>query len=130
MPKTTLTNADVPKYIRKIVQRLRPDTTITDKGVWGYNFKLYGQHKCGYEGQLLTECAKLLAWCRQHYAEAEIVEQKLWYDQMPHTPGDSIRCIRQRAYKRNIRSYMVVTITDPVAQRFEKDGFYKEEKFG
>lgn len=117
--KTIMTKDDVPQYIREIVQRLVPDKT-SQGGVWGYNFRLYAKWPRGYVTQLMDDCEKLLAWCRRHYAEANLVERRLWYDVHPEWDF-------RMAERRKFHNYAVVTITDPVAQRFEKDNFYKKE---
>ena len=128
MSRTRITSADVPKYIRDIASRLRRDLTCQN-GVWGYNWGLYGQHKIGYENQLATECQKLLAWCRRYYAEAELIEEHYWWHQVPSIHGDGgSKWHRQRAYRAGVRNYVIVTITDPVAQQFEKDNFYRGGK--
>lgn len=115
--KTILTSNDVPQYIREIAARLVPDKSCQD-GVWGFNFRLYAKWPRGYITQLMNDCDKLLAWCRRHYAEAELVKRCIWYDVHPDWNF-------QTAERRKFHNYVVVTITDPVARRFENDHFYK-----
>lgn len=116
--KTILTSSDVPQYIREIAARLVPDKSCQTGGVWGYNFRLYAKWPRGYVAQLNDDCEKLLAWCRRHYAEAELVKRQLWYD--VHPDWDF-----RTAERRKFHNYAVVAITDPVARRFEMDRFYK-----
>lgn len=129
MSKTTLTTADVPKYIREIVPRLRLTTDYAEGDIPGYTFKLYGKHKVGYEDQLHSDCEKLLAWCKRWYADAYIASEHFWYTDVPvpnRFSGDHSH--RRRAYEMGYRNYIKVIITDPVAHRFEKDNYYREEK--
>lgn len=115
--KTILTSDDVPKYIREIASRLVPDKSCKG-GIWGCNFRLYAKWPRGYVNQFQDDVQKLLAWCRRHYATAELVEWRLWYHR--HPDWDFRNAERAKA-----RNYAIITITDPVALRFEKDGFYK-----
>lgn len=129
MSRTMLTTADVPKYIREIVANLRPTTNYGENDLAGYTFKLYGKHKIGYESQLRTDCEKLIAWCNRYYAEATINEEHFWWDDVPTPTGVDYpgnKWHRRKAYREGFRNYIKVTITDPVAHRFEKDGFYRE----
>lgn len=127
MSKTMLTTADVPKYIKEIVPRLRLTADYAEGDIPGYTFKLYGKHKIGYEDQLQSNCEKLLAWCKRWYADAYIASEHFWYTDVPaptRFPGDQSH--RRRAYEMGYRNYIKVVITDPVAHRFEKDGYYRE----
>ena len=129
MSKTVLTVADVPKYIKEIVSRLRLTADYAEGDLPGYTFKLYGKHKVGYEEQLQGDCEKLLAWCKRWYADAYIVSEHFWYTDVPEPyEHSSTRAHRQKAYRLRYRNYIKVIITDPVAHRFEKDGYYREEK--
>lgn len=122
-----LTTSDVPKYIREIVSRLRLTTDYTEGDNPGYTFKLYGKHKIGYEDQLSSDCEKLIKWCQSWYADAHIVSEHFWWDLVEKMPGGFFadKAHRQKAYRAGVRNYIKVVITDPVAHRFEKDGFYK-----
>lgn len=127
MSKTMLTTADVPQYIREIASRLRPTTQYGEKDLAGYTFLLYGRHKVGYESQLETDCDKLIAWCRRYYADAFITEKHFWYDEVEMGAYAVPKQVRQKAYRIGYRNHIKLVITDPVAFRFEKDGFYKEQ---
>ena len=132
MSKTLITTNDVPQYIRDIVKNLRLSVSEPEEtALPGYTFRLYGNHKVGYESQLSTTCEKLLAWCRRYYAEAYVVQQHFWFDDVAK-PGSSFaggdKCHQRKAYREGFRNYISVVITDPVAYRFEKDGYYRERK--
>lgn len=128
MSKTLLTAADVPAYIREIVQNLRLSTNYDAADLPGYTFKLYGKHRVGYENQLSSDCEKLLAWCQRYFAEAYVVSEHFWWTDVP-VPGGSLcgdKSHKRKAFRDGHRNYIKVVITDPVANRFEKDNFYKE----
>lgn len=122
-----LTTADVPKYIREIVSRLRLSMDYAEGDNPGYTFKLYGKHKIGYEDQLVSDCEKLIKWCQSWYADAYIVSEHFWWNAVEQVPGGLFadKAHRRKAYRAGVRNYIKVVITDPVAHRFEKDGFYK-----
>ena len=132
MSKTLITTNDVPQYIRNIVKNLRLSVSEPEESaIPGYTFRLYGNHKVGYEFQLSTNCEKLLAWCRRYYAEAYVVQEHFWFDDVTK-PGSSFaggdKCHQRKAYREGFRNYISVVITDPVAYRFEKDGYYRESR--
>lgn len=132
MSKTLITINDVPQYIRNIVKNLRLSVSEPEESaIPGYTFRLYGNHKVGYESQLSTNCEKLLAWCRRYYAEAYVVQEHFWFDDVTK-PGSSFaggdKCHQRKAYREGFRNYISVVITDPVAYRFEKDGYYRESR--
>ena len=132
MSKTLITTDDVPEYIRDIVKNLRPSVSEPEENALpGYTFRLYGNHKVGYESQLSTNCEKLLDWCRRYYAEAYVVQEHFWFNDVVK-PGSSFdggdKCHQRKAYREGFRNYIAVVITDPVAYRFEKDNFYRERK--
>ena len=124
-----LTTNDVPKYIREIASRLRLTTDYEDGDYPGYTFKLYGRWKIGYENQLKTECEKLIAWSKSWYADAYVVKEHFWYDDVPlpteHDYGGS-KWHKRKAYRQGFRNYIKLVITDPVAWRFERDNYYRE----
>ena len=127
MSKTMLTTADVPKYIKEIVTRLKPTTDYEENDLPGYTFKLYGKYKVGHENMLVNECAKLLNWCKRYCADAYVASNHFWYADVPAPHafrGDLAH--QRRAYELGYRNYIKVIITDPVAHRFEKDGYYRE----
>ena len=125
--KTVLTTENVPKYIRDIASRLYLTTDYTETDIPGYTFKLYGKHRIGYENMLLTDCERLLSWCQRWYADAHIVSTHMWYEEVPH-PYPCSKWQKHKAYVSGHRNYIKVLITDPVAHRFEKDGFYREKQ--
>lgn len=131
MSKTLITTNDVPQYIRDIVKNLRPSVSEPEEtALSGYTFRLYGSHKVGYESQLSTNCEKLLDWCRRYYADAYVVQRHFWFDDVAK-PGGAYtgdKYHQRKAYREGFRNYIVVVITDPVAYRFEKDGYYRERK--
>ena len=127
MSKTLLTTADVPEYVREIVKNLRPTTDYGENDIPGYTFKLYGKYKIGYEGQLESNCEKLIAWCKRYYADAYIVSKHAWWNEVP-VPGAALRgdgTHRKKAHRDGFRNYIKIVITDPVARRFEIDKFYR-----
>lgn len=131
MSKTFITTNDVPQYIRDIVKNLRPSVFEPEEATLpGYTFRLYGNHRVGYESQLSTNCEKLLDWCRRYYADAYVVQRHFWIDDV-EKPGGAYtgdKSHQRKAYRDGFRNYITVVITDPVAYRFEKDGFYRERK--
>jgi len=127
MSKTILTTSDVPKYIKEIVPRLNQTTDYAENDLPGYTFKLYGRHKIGYEDQLTSDCEKLLAWCKRYYADAYIASEHFWRTDVPAPNRFGLdHAHKRRAYETGYRNYIKVVITDPVAHRFEKDGYYRE----
>ena len=131
MSKTMLTQADVPKYIREIVSRLHQTTDYADNDLPGSTFKLYGKWTVGYANQLSSDCEKLLNWCKRWHADAYIVSEHFWMTDVPNTPGyfsPGNKWHRRKAYRDGFRNYIKVVITDPVAHRFEKDGYYRERQ--
>ena len=126
MSKTILTTADVPKYIKEIVARLKLTTDYTENDLPGYTFKLYGKWKVGYENQLRTDCEKLLSWCKRYYADAYVVSEHFWYDEVLAGPYAVPKQKMKKAYRTGYRNYIKIVVTDPVAYRFEKDNYYRE----
>lgn len=128
MSKTMLTTADVPKYIKEIVTRLKLTTDYAENDLPGYTFKLYGKWKIGFESQLQSDCEKLIAWCKRYYADAYITSEHFWWTDVPHRAGSfsGDKWHKRRAYEVGYRNYIKVVITDPVAHRFQIDGYYRE----
>lgn len=126
MSKTSLATADVPKYIREIVARLHLTTDYAGSDLAGYTFKLYGKWRVGYENQLESDCEKLIAWCKRYYADAYVAEKHFWYNEIEMGPFAMLKQKMKKAYRIGYRNYIKVIITDPVAHRFEKDGYYRE----
>lgn len=127
-----LTRDDVPQYIRKIVQRLYsvPIDFEDEKGNWlGYTFRLDAKWKCGYESQLENDCKKLLAWCEHWYAHAKLIQYMWWYNEVSISREDEIKGThwhQRKALREGWRNHAYLVISDPVAYRFEKDGFYRK----
>ena len=130
MSKTLLKTEDVPAYIREIVCRLRLTRDYQEGDIPGYTFILYGNHKIGYHNQLISDCDKLVAWCKRYYADAYIVSKHFWWTEVAHSRHDDrgTKWHKQKAYREGFRNYIKVVITDPVAHRFEKDGYYKRKR--
>lgn len=134
MSKTLLTTSDVPMYIRDIVKRLSPclvDYEDEAGNWWGYTFKLTAKWKIGYESQLVSDTEKLIEWAQRYYAHAKIVRYDWWddYIQKPSEyscKGD--RSHRRKAYREGFHNHAIIVISDPVANRFEKDNYYKDIK--
>lgn len=128
-----LTQNDVPQYIKEIIKRLQPvlmEYEDEEGNWWGYTFKLNAKWKCGYESQLKNDCEKLINWCKSWYAYAKVIEYKWWYKEVK--PSDELdkgtRWHLKKALREKWRNHAYLVISDPVARRFEKDGFYKENK--
>ena len=130
MSKTLLMTEDVPAYIREIVPYLRLTTDYEDGDIPGYTFNLYGKYKIGYEDQLKNNCEKLLTWCKRYYADAYVVSEHFWYhDVIPFRTDDFYTLShRRKAYREGFTNRIKIVITDPVAHRFEKDGYYREKQ--
>lgn len=129
-----LTQKDVPRYIKEIVQRLHPvsmEYEDENGNWWGYTFRLDAKWKCGYESQLQNDCEKLLKWCESWYAYARPIKFMWWYNEVGTSNKHDFKGThwRQRkALREGYRNHVYLVISDPVAGRFEKDGFYKEVK--
>lgn len=124
---------DVPKYIREIVSRLYPINTSDP--IWnnpdcnpGYTFKLYGRRKIGAKVGSQDDVEKLIKWAKSWYAHAELLEEHMWYNDVPVGKWDfqGTRNHRAKAYRLGFRNHWYIVISDPVCQRFEKDGFYRK----
>ena len=129
-----LTQNDVPQYIKKIVQRLHPVLMEFEDeyGNWcGYTFRLDAKWKCGYESQLQNDCEKLFKWCESWYAHAKLIEYKWWYNEVSTSTEYDFkgnRWQKRKAWRERWRNHAYLVISDPVARRFEKDGFYRNTK--
>ncbi len=124
-----LTKEDVPQYIRAIVQRLQPvlmEYSDEDGDWWGYTFRLNAKWKCGYEPQLVNDCEKLLKWCNSWYAHAKLIKYMWWYDEVNTTQIKGSYQHQRMALKKGWKNHAYLVISDPVAYRFEKDNFYRE----
>lgn len=129
-----LTQNDVPQYIKDIVKRLHPvlmEFEDEEGNWWGYTFRLDAKWKCGYESQLENDCKKLIKWCESWYAHAKIIKYMWWYNEVSITYQHEFKgsaTHQRKALREGWRNHVYLVISDPVATRFEKDGFYKEIK--
>lgn len=129
-----LTQKDVPHHIKEIVQRLHPvsmEFEDENGNWWGYTFRLDAKWKCGYESQLQNDCEKLLKWCESWYAYAKPIKYMWWYNEVSTSNEHDFKGThwhKRKALREGWRNHVYLVISDPVASRFEKDGFYKEEK--
>ena len=126
-----LTADDVPQYIKSIVKRLRPvnlEFENKDGNWWGYTFRLDAKWKCGYNCQLVSDCEKLLTWSERWYAYAKLIRYAWWYDEVRTVSNDYVgsKYHRAKAIREGWRNHAYLVISDPVARRFELDGFYRE----
>lgn len=124
-----LESNDVPEYIKSIVARLHP--VPSGYGDWfGYVFRLDAKWSCGYESQLQSDAEKLINWAKSWYAEAEIIDFKWWWKEVVHRENmpQGSREHRRKACRENWHNHALIWITDPVAYRFEKDGYYRNQK--
>ena len=121
----------VPKYVQELVElgRLRSapldeqanESEKNEDAVYGYIFRLYRLSNTQYLSTLMDEACRLMGWAHREYADAKILfslpsdgGERLDYDAI-HTFSDKEH--RKPYYKRD---YILLTITDPVAQRLEK----------
>ena len=121
----------VPKYVQELVElgRLRPapldeqanESEKNENAVYGYIFRLYRLSNTQYLSTLMDEACRLMGWAHREYADAKVLfclptdgGKRLDYDAI-HTFSDKEH--RKPYYKRD---YILLTITDPVAQRLEK----------
>lgn len=129
-----LTQNDVPQYIKEIVQRLCPvliQFEDEDGNWWGYTFRLDAKWKCGYESQLQNDCKKLLKWCESWYAHAKLIKYMWWYNEVSTSRKHELNGTyqhQQKALREKWRNHAYLVISDPVANRFEKDNFYRAVK--
>lgn len=129
-----LTQKDVPHYIKEIVQRLHPvSMEFRDENGdwWGYTFRLDAKWKCGYESQLQNDCEKLLKWCESWYAYAKPIKFMWWYNEVGTSNEHDFKGThwhKRKALREGWGNHVYLVISDPVASRFEKDGFYNEVK--
>lgn len=127
-----LTKNDVPQYIKEIVKRLHPvlmEYEDENGNWWGYVFRLNAKWKCGYETQLENDCEKLLKWCKSWYAHAKLINYKWWYNEVNTSIEHEFKGThwhKKKALREGWRNHAFLVISDPVAGRFEKDGFYRE----
>lgn len=126
-----LTREDVPKYVKDIVKRLHPvlmEYEDEEGNWWGYTFRLDAKWKCGYESQLENDCEKLIKWCESWYAHTKLIKYMWWSDQVSTSNEYQWKgsyAHRRKAWREGVRNHAYLVISDPVANRFEKDGFYK-----
>lgn len=121
-----LTKEDVPKYIKEIASRLSPvmmSYKDEDGFEWyGYVYKLNAKWKCGYESQLVKDTEALVKWCKSWHAHSEIIKYCWWNEVF--TEG-SFASRERKAWRCEFTNHSIVVISDPVANRFERDDYYK-----
>lgn len=121
-----LTKDDVPKYIKEIASRLSPvmmSYKDEDGFEWyGYVYKLNAKWKCGYESQLVKDTEALVKWCKGWHAHSKIIKYTWWNE--VYTEG-TYKSRVYKARKNGFRNHSIIVISDPVALRFERDGFYR-----
>lgn len=125
-----LTSKDVPEYVKVIVHRLHPvlmEYRDDEGDWWGYTFRLDAKWKCGYESQLQKDCEKLLNWCKTWYAHASLIQYRFWYTETKpsHKLDRGTKWHYRKALRENWHNHAFLVISDPVARRFENDGFYR-----
>lgn len=129
---TPLATDKVPKYIKEIAQRLTPKLMDykdeENYSWWGYTFELKAKWKCGYESQLEKDTEALLKWCKHRGAYAKLIKYAMWYNSVP--VNDKLdrgsKYHLRKALKQGWHNKAYIVISDPIAQRFEKDNFYKK----
>lgn len=99
----------IPKYID---ENIFPHVALAPigqqaPGAYGYTFRVYRPSNAHYLGTFEQNVEKLLAWARREHADAYEVE-KHYFTTKEH---------RKPYYRRD---YILVVITDPVAQVFER----------
>lgn len=113
----------IPKYVDDLVRDNRLWSApigeqSTEGGVYGYVFRLYRLSNSQYDSTLEAEADRLAAWANRENADAKVLE---FYD--------SYLCGRRRIHRFSEREhrkpyykrdYILVSITDPVAQQIEK----------
>ena len=116
------------KSFKDCIQFLWSSKTKMEIG-GGYTFRLDAKWKCGYEPQLKNDCEKLLKWCESWQAHAKLINYMWWYNEVKPSNEYDFKCTRdhqRKALREGWRNHAYLVISDPVANRFEKDGFYKE----
>lgn len=101
-----LSSNNIPKYIHKIIDNnlVYAGCAAQHSDYYGYTFRLYGKHKIGYEQQLFNDAEKLVKWASRNHATSFAVRVRSYY-------GPEM----QQAYKKGLRNYVDLVITDPVA---------------
>lgn len=115
----------IPKYVREFAEQQRIvaapiSEQSAEGGVYGYIFRLYLRSNGCFWETLENEAERLAAWARREYADAKVL------DYFDTTPGwnkrmkvyhFTVKEHRKPYYKRD---YVLISITDPVAQQLEK----------
>lgn len=127
-----LTSKDVPQYIKEIVSRLKPVLMNYEDEYgnwWGYTFQLDAKWKCGYESQLQSDCEKLIKWCQSWHAHAKIIRYAWWYTDVQTSSlydFKGTKSHKAKALREGWRNHVYIVVSDPVAHRWEKDGYYRD----
>lgn len=101
---------NIPKYVLEILKQGRlaaAPVSEQDEKAHGYTFRLYRLNNAIYDSTMAEEAARICAWARRQYADAYVL-RSVFYTVKEH---------RKPYYKRD---YTLVTITDPVALKLEK----------
>lgn len=113
----------IPKYVREFVEQRRiAAAPISDQsaegGVYGYVFRLYLRSNGCLWSTLEDEAERLAAWARREYADAKVLD---YFDthrkQRMKIHYFTVKEHRKPYYKRD---YVLISITDPVAQQLER----------
>lgn len=120
----------IPKYVDDLVRDNRLWSApigeqSAEGGVYGYVFRLYRLSNSQYDSTLEAEADRLVAWANREYADAKVLDfygPYFWgKDNGVHKRRRIHRFTdmehRKPYYKRD---YILVSITDPVAQQIEK----------
>lgn len=113
----------IPKYIQELVELRRIEQApiseqSSDGGVYGYVFRLYRMSNAQYLYTLGAEAERLVKWARREYADANVLQHydsEIGRDTLFFTFSEKEH--RKPYYKRD---YVLVSITDPVAQQLER----------
>lgn len=118
----------IPKYVQDLVEagRIRSaplseqakKSKANKNAVYGYIFRLYRLSNTQYLSTLMDEACRLTAWARREYADAQI----LFSDSAEHLVYDAIYSFSDKEHRKPYykRDYILLTITDPVAQQLER----------
>lgn len=121
----------IPKYIQELVElgRLRPapldeqakEAEKNENAVYGYIFRLYRLSNTQYLSTFMDEACRLMGWAHRKCATAEILFS-LPSDGGEHLTYDAIHTFSDKEHRKPYykRDYILLTITDPVAQQLEK----------
>ena len=92
-----------------------------ENAVYGYIFRLYRLSNTQYLSTFMDEACRLMGWAHRKCAAAEILFT-LPSDGGEHLTYDAIHTFSDKEHRKPYykRDYILLTITDPVAQQLEK----------